>query len=120
MNAINKGRTQRCFFADTARYVISVRSFATDMYLPSLPAMADYFSASCQWCRWGLTTSMIGLALGQIFSVRLAINYGEASAVTDFGMLIVYRIHAVLSFLPDIYSFVTLRLMQGIGGQGEL
>lgn len=28
--------------------------FVTDMYLPSLPAMADYFLPTRRWCNWDL------------------------------------------------------------------
>ena len=41
--------------------------FVTDMYLPSLPSMGEYFSTSSSMIQLGLTTSMIGLAVGQIF-----------------------------------------------------
>ena len=51
--------------------------FVTDMYLPSLPAMAAYFSASLPMVLMGLTTSMIGLALGQIFFGPLSDKYGR-------------------------------------------
>lgn len=36
----------------------------TDMYLPSLPSMADYFGTQASMVQLGLTSSMIGLALG--------------------------------------------------------
>ena len=36
--------------------------FVTDMYLPSLPSMGEYFSTSSSMVQLGLTTSMIGLA----------------------------------------------------------
>lgn len=40
----------------------------TDMYLPSLPSMTDYFGTQASMVQLGLTSSMIGLALGQLFS----------------------------------------------------
>ena len=39
--------------------------FVTDMYLPSLPSMGEYFSTSSSMVQLGLTTSMIGLAVGE-------------------------------------------------------
>ena len=51
--------------------------FVTDMYLPSLPAMADYFSTHSSMVQLGLTTSMIGLALGQIFFGMLSFCAGH-------------------------------------------
>lgn len=40
----------------------------TDMYLPSLPSMTDYFGTQASMVQLGLTSSMIGLALGNFFS----------------------------------------------------
>ncbi len=41
--------------------------FVTDMYLPTLPSMAGFFATSSSMVQMGLTTSMIGLAVGQLF-----------------------------------------------------
>ena len=51
--------------------------FVTDMYLPGLPAMGDYFSTTSSMVQLGLTTSMIGLAVGQIFFGPLSDRYGR-------------------------------------------
>lgn len=51
--------------------------FVTDMYLPSLPAMGEYFNTSSSMVQLGLTTSMIGLAVGQIFFGPLSDRYGR-------------------------------------------
>ena len=50
--------------------------FVTDMYLPTLPSMADYFSTSASMVQLGLTASMIGLALGQLVFGPLSDRYG--------------------------------------------
>lgn len=51
--------------------------FVTDMYLPSLPAMGDYFQTASSMVQLGLTTSMIGLAAGQILFGPLSDRYGR-------------------------------------------
>lgn len=38
--------------------------FVTDMYLPSLPSMGEYFNATSSQVQLGLTTSMIGAGCG--------------------------------------------------------
>ena len=40
--------------------------FVTDLYLPALPLMSNYFSASTSTIQLTLTGSMVGLALGQL------------------------------------------------------
>ena len=38
--------------------------FVTDMYLPTLPSMAEVFNTSASLVQLGLATSMLGLAVG--------------------------------------------------------
>ena len=76
MNAINK-ENSKVFLLILLGMLSAFGPFVTDMYLPSLPAMADYFSASLPMVQMGLTTSMIGLALGQIFFGPLSDKYGR-------------------------------------------
>lgn len=40
--------------------------FVTDMYLPSLPAMTQYFGVSVSMVQLGLTFSMLGLAQSMV------------------------------------------------------
>ena len=49
----------------------------TDMYLPSLPTMTGYFDTNSSMVQLGLTSSMIGLAIGQIFFGPLSDKYGR-------------------------------------------
>lgn len=51
--------------------------FVTDMYLPSLPTMGDYFNTTSSMVQLGLTTSMVGLAVGQVFFGPLSDRYGR-------------------------------------------
>lgn len=51
--------------------------FVTDMYLPTLPSMADVFHTTPSLVQMGLATSMLGLALGQIFFGPLSDKYGR-------------------------------------------
>ena len=51
--------------------------FVTDMYLPTLPSMADVFHTTASQVQMGLATSMLGLALGQIFFGPMSDKYGR-------------------------------------------
>ena len=51
--------------------------FVTDMYLPTLPDMTEYFNTTSSQVQLGLTASMIGLAVGQLFFGPLSDKYGR-------------------------------------------
>mgnify|MGYP002444228279 CR=1 FL=1 len=91
--------------------------FIMDMYLPTLPAMADFFQTSSSMVQLGLTTSMIGLAAGQLIFGPLSDKYGRRSP------LLLAMILFLLATLGCIFShiislFVVSRFLQGIAGAG--
>lgn len=51
--------------------------FVTDMYLPTLPDMTNSFMTTSSMVQLGLTTSMIGLAVGQLLFGPLSDKYGR-------------------------------------------
>ena len=93
--------------------------FVTDMYLPSLPAMADYFSAGASMVQLGLTFSMLGLAAGQIVFGPLSDKYGRRKPLL-WAMILFLLSTAGCIFAPTIEIFVFLRLIQGIAGAGGI
>lgn len=93
--------------------------FVTDMYLPSLPAMGEYFSTSSSMVQLGLTTSMVGLAVGQIFFGPLSDRYGRRIPLQVAMWLFIVSTVLCL-FAQDIHQFVAFRLIQGIAGAGGI
>lgn len=93
--------------------------FVTDMYLPTLPAMTDYFHTTSSQVQLGLTASMIGLAVGQLFFGPLSDKYGRRLP------LIVAMCLFLLATLGCLYSrtimqFVGWRVVQGMAGAGGI
>lgn len=93
--------------------------FVTDMYLPSLPSMGEYFSTSSSMVQLGLTTSMIGLAVGQIFFGPLSDRYGRRIPLQVAMWLFIVSTMFCL-FAQNIQQFVAFRLIQGIAGAGGI
>lgn len=93
--------------------------FVTDMYLPSLPSMSEYFSTSSSMIQLGLTTSMIGLAVGQIFFGPLSDRYGRRLPLLS-GMWLFIVSTLLCLFSQTIEQFVAFRLLQGIAGAGGI
>ena len=91
--------------------------FVTDMYLPTLPSLAEIFHATPSEVQLGLAASMVGLAIGQIFFGPLSDKYGRRP------ILIVSMILFAVSTVGCIYSptikwFNIYRFLQGLGGSG--
>lgn len=93
--------------------------FVTDMYLPSLPSMTRYFNTSSSMIQLGLTTSMIGLAVGQIFFGPISDKYGRRPPLLGAILLFILSTIGCL-FAPSIEVFLFLRLIQGIAGAGGI
>lgn len=93
--------------------------FVTDMYLPTLPAMSEYFSTSSSMVQLGLTTSMIGLAVGQLFFGPLSDKYGRRPPlIAAMSLFLLSSIGCIYS--QTILQFVSFRLIQGIAGAGGI
>ena len=93
--------------------------FVTDMYLPSLPSMREYFKTTPSLVQLGLTASMIGLVAGQIFFGSLSDKYGRRSSMLAAMYLFIISTIGCI-FAPTIERFVILRLLQGITGAGGI
>ena len=93
--------------------------FVTDMYLPSLPSMGEYFKTTPSLVQLGLTASMIGLTAGQIFFGPLSDKYGRRSPLLAAMYLFIISTIGCI-FAPTIEIFAILRLLQGIVGAGGI
>ena len=93
--------------------------FVTDMYLPTLPALADIFNTSPSMVQMGLATSMIGLAVGQFFFGPLSDKYGRRPIL--IASLAIFAVSTVICiFSPTIEFFNAMRFLQGLGGSGGI
>ncbi len=91
--------------------------FVTDFYLPAFPSITDYFSTSASMIQLSLTSSMLGLGLGQLFVGPLSDKYGRKPAI--LGSLILFIISTIACTIsPTIELFILFRFIQGIAGSG--
>jgi MFS transporter, DHA1 family, multidrug resistance protein len=93
--------------------------FVTDLYLPSLPLLADYFHSSASLVQMSLSLSMLGLALGQLLVGPLSDKYGRKGPLLISMWVFIISTIAIL-FSWNIYVFVILRLIQGMAGSGGI
>lgn len=88
---------------------------ATDMYLPSLPAMSEAFHASTSQIQLTLTMTMAGMAIGQIVIGPLSDRFGRRRPLLI--CMIVFAAASLLAcFAEDLTAFLALRFIQGFSG----
>lgn len=93
--------------------------FITDFYLPTLPSMADIFNTSASMVQLGLTASLLGIALGQIFFGPLSDKYGRLPIMV--WSLVLFALSTVgCIYSPNIEIFDIFRFLQGLGGAGGI
>lgn len=93
--------------------------FVTDMYLPTLPAMTEYFNTTSSQVQLGLTASMIGLAAGQLFFGPLSDKYGRRlPLIIAMLLFLLATIGCLIS--STIMQFVGWRVVQGVAGAGGI
>jgi DHA1 family bicyclomycin/chloramphenicol resistance-like MFS transporter len=86
-----------------------------DLYLPALPEMARDLPASASAAQLTLTTSMIGLALGQVLAGPISDARGRRAPL--LAGVAVFAIASLLcAVAPSIWVLLVLRLLQGIAG----
>ena len=92
-------------------------SFVNDMYLPSLPSMMKFFGCTVSMVQLGLTTGMIGLAVGEMFMGPISDKYGRKPML--IWSLVAFIIASTVSiFSPTIKFFLVCRFFQGLGASG--
>lgn len=93
--------------------LIPLSGFATDIYLPSLPAMAKDLHVSAGAVQLSLVFFMFSLGVSQIFIGSILDSFGRFKI--NIASLAVFSIASfVIALVPDIYVIYAMRIIQGI------
>ncbi|MEP0707831.1 MAG: multidrug effflux MFS transporter [Parvibaculum sp.] len=93
----------------------AVGPLSTDMYLPSLPAIAAEFGADTGATQLTLSTHLIGFAGSQLFYGPLSDRFGRRPVL--IGGFLLYIAGSVVSlFVMSIEQLILARLLQAVGG----
>lgn len=93
--------------------------FVTDFYLPCLPELTSYFSASAALIQVSLTAGMLGLAAGQLLIGPITDKYGRKRPLLWCLLLFVLATMGCL-LSTNIVPFICFRLLQGLTGASGL
>lgn len=86
-----------------------------DMYLPSIPAMAQSLSTTEGAIQLSLMTYFVGLMLGQLFYGPLSDKFGRKPMIS-LGLLIFILGSIGCAFVENVLQLHIMRLVQGVGG----
>lgn len=97
----------------------AVGPLSTDMYLPSLPAIADQLRASTAQAELTISSYLVGFAVGQLLYGPLSDRYGRKPVL--LAALLLYSTASFISiFSPTIGMLIAARALQAIGGCGAI
>lgn len=91
----------------------------TDIYLPAIPMITAELNADPAAVQLSLTSSLMGLAFGQLFIGPISDAYGRKKPL--YISLIVFAIASVgCALAPDVPTLIVARLFQGLAGAGGI
>ena len=101
------------FSTKLAFALIPLSGFATDIYLPSLPAMAKDLQVSAGAIQLSLVFFMFSLGISQVFIGSILDSFGRFKI--SIASLAVFSLTSfVIQLVPDIYVIYAMRIIQGI------
>lgn len=104
----------RVKFTAVLLVLISFGFFATDIYLPSLPAIAVYFGVNDAAVRLTLFAYMLSFSCTPLLFGPLSDHWGRKKVV-HFGLLVSLIATLGCALSPSIHWFAFCRFIQGIG-----
>ena len=121
-----KGETPACFRKNLAKKdelgkcsssAIWETLLPVERNFPALLSLGEYFHTTASRVQLGLTFSMVGLAVGQLFIGPLSDKYGRKKTLLESLVLFCMATMGCL-YAPDIHWFIFFRLLQGMTGAG--
>jgi MFS transporter, DHA1 family, multidrug resistance protein len=105
----------------TAALLLSVMTviFSTDIYIPSLPEMREYFSCSLKTIQFTITAGVLGGTFFTIILGPLADAWGRKKLFIGFHL--VYTTASIAAiFSPTVEFLIIARFFQGVGATAAM
>jgi len=93
--------------------LIPLSGFATDIYLPSLPAMAKDLHVSASAVQLSLVLFMFSIGVSQIFIGSILDSFGRFR-ISILSLALFSMTSFVIAVVPNIYVIYAMRIIQGI------
>ena len=111
------GPLKKSFVALLLSLFAAFGPLCTDMYLPSLPDIAQDLDITTAFAQASITSCLLGFALGQLFIGPLSDGWGRKGLLL-FSLAVFTASSLLCSYAADGWTFLALRFFMGVGGAG--
>lgn len=93
--------------------LIPLTGFATDVYLPSLPSMAESLHVSNAQIQLSLLIFLVSAGVSQLFVGSILDSFGRYR-ISNVALLVFALASFVIALVPNIYVLYAMRVVHGI------
>ena len=104
---------QRRFLVLLTLFIIPTSGLSVDIYIPSLPAMTQFFHTDKALIQLTITLYMFGMGIMQVFAGAISDSFGRKKPFL-LGSFFYVLSNLIIPLIPNIYVLLSLRLLQGI------
>ena len=116
---ISNSLNSKIYLLATLSAMTAFAPLVTDMYLPALPALSDFFQTSASMVQMTISASMLGIAVGQLLFGPVSDKLGRRRPLfASFALYLLATAGCIFSH--SIVILVAFRLMQGLGAAGSI
>ncbi|CAN5405656.1 multidrug effflux MFS transporter [soil metagenome] len=114
INSLNESSQPSRYIFFSVIIIATIGFFATDSYLPALPAIMQAFHSSSTWVQSTITSYLCGFAFAQLIYGPLSDRHGRRNAIlVGFTIAIIGSVLCMLA--RNIETLILARFIQGIG-----
>lgn len=106
-------KERRYFLAAIALFIIPISGISIDIYVPSLPALSQYYHVSNALVQMSITFYMLGLGVMQCFAGSISDSFGRRKP-SIYALLVYILTVFLIPYSSNIYTLLSLRLLQGM------
>ncbi len=108
------GKIHKFFFVFSITIFCAIGFVASDIYLPSLPAIADYYHVKASLAQNTMTVFLVTMAIFQIFSGSISDRFGRKK--TLFVFVTIFILASIGCYQSNsIYELMFFRILQAVG-----
>ncbi len=94
--------------------IVPLQQIAIDIYLPSLPAMKEFFHTDMFWVQITLTGYILGLGISQLFYGPASDSFGRKKIILS-GICLSLIASIMIIFAKNIHLLIIARVIEGLG-----